>query len=368
MAAAAETQSRLLEGGPLVAAFEEGAELPTQDDPQLALVLIPTDRQPRPRREQRPGRQSRRAGSGRRRRPHDRRHRRRIDGRALGLPLRPAAAARRGRQPGPRGGDRGRLGRLRRRLRAGVGGRQEVLNVNEAHAYASCSNCVAVAVAFQVVLVMDGAQVVVPQNLAVSANYDCYLCITAAIASQLVLSVPGEPGEEELLALGEVWNRILEFAAAITSYSVTEIMEQLESFKAEIVSILGEVPALEPSYSATGSPTPDEDGADPSSTATGGPHVADGGRVRRGPRRPGCRRRPRRRRRGRPPDRPRPSPTEPSSSATPSPTESPTPSPSSSPSESPSESSTGSPTPAPTESTSPMTSTATESPSASVSP
>ena len=70
----------------------------------------------------------------------------------------------------------------------------EVLNVNEAHAYASCSDCVAVAVAFQVVLIMDDAQVVVPQNLAVAANYDCYRCITAAIASQLVLSVQEEPG------------------------------------------------------------------------------------------------------------------------------------------------------------------------------
>ena len=65
----------------------------------------------------------------------------------------------------------------------------EVLNVNEAHAYASCQNCVTVAVAFQVVLIMDDAQVVVPQNLAVAANYECYRCITAAIASQLVLSV-----------------------------------------------------------------------------------------------------------------------------------------------------------------------------------
>ena len=69
----------------------------------------------------------------------------------------------------------------------------EVLNVNEAHAYASCSNCVTVAVAFQVVLIMDDAHVVVPQNLAVAANYDCYRCITAAIASQLVLSVAGRP-------------------------------------------------------------------------------------------------------------------------------------------------------------------------------
>ena len=84
----------------------------------------------------------------------------------------------------------------------------EVLNVNEAHAYASCSDCVAVAVAFQVVLIMDDAQVVVPQNLAVAANYDCYSCITAAIASQLVLSVRRSPGKEDLLALGEVWNRL----------------------------------------------------------------------------------------------------------------------------------------------------------------
>ena len=68
----------------------------------------------------------------------------------------------------------------------------EVLNVNEAHAYASCSDCVAVAVAFQVVLIMDDAQVVVPQNLAVSANYDCYRCITAAIASQLFALRPAE--------------------------------------------------------------------------------------------------------------------------------------------------------------------------------
>ena len=88
----------------------------------------------------------------------------------------------------------GRLRDLRPRLRPGVGHGDEVLNVNEAHAYASCSDCVAVAVAFQVVLIMDDAQVVVPQNLSVSANYDCYRCITAAIASQLVLSVQEEPG------------------------------------------------------------------------------------------------------------------------------------------------------------------------------
>ena len=115
----------------------------------------------------------------------------------------------------------------------------EVLNVNEAHAYASCTDCVAVAVAFQVVLIMDDAQVVVPQNLAVAANYDCHSCITAAVASQLVLSIPGEPGEEQLLQLAGVWTRLLDFARNITAYSLTEITDQLDGFKEEITSGIG---------------------------------------------------------------------------------------------------------------------------------
>ena len=122
----------------------------------------------------------------------------------------------------------------------------EVLNVNEAHAYASCSNCVTVAVAFQVVLIMDDAQVVVPQNLSVAANYECYRCITAAIASQLVLSVEETPGEEQLRALGEVWGRLTEFGKSITTYSLSEISTRLEAFKAEIVAILGDAPPMCP--------------------------------------------------------------------------------------------------------------------------
>ena len=107
----------------------------------------------------------------------------------------------------------------------------EVLNVNEAHAYASCSSCVTVAVAFQVVLIMDDAQVVVPQNLAVAANYECYRCITAAIANQLVLSVQQAPGEEQLLALAEVWGRLTEFGQNITAYTLAEVAEQLDGLQ-----------------------------------------------------------------------------------------------------------------------------------------
>jgi putative peptide zinc metalloprotease protein len=149
----------------------------------------------------------------------------------------------------------------------------EVLNVNEAHAYASCSNCVTVAVAFQVVLIMDDAQVVVPQNLAVAANYQCYRCITAAIANQLVLSVGDTPGQEQLFALGAVWNRLIEFGQSITSYSLAEISTQLEGFKAEIIAILDAAPPVEPS-TAPGSTSPssgDTTGGSSSEPSTSSP-------------------------------------------------------------------------------------------------
>jgi putative peptide zinc metalloprotease protein len=135
----------------------------------------------------------------------------------------------------------------------------EVLNVNEAHAYASCSNCVTVAVAFQVVLIMDDAHLVVPQNLAVAANYQCHHCITAALARQLVLSVDETPGQEHLLALAEVWNRLTEFGASITAFSLSEISTQLEAFQDEIIAILGNAPPAQPASTST----PSQNGAPP---------------------------------------------------------------------------------------------------------
>ncbi|MDQ0896041.1 hypothetical protein [Agromyces ramosus] len=208
--------NRLSSGEPLVAAFEKGAALPTKDDPTLAMVLVPAE------------------GSGHT--PED------TWVFPFDKPLPPAE------------GDNQAIavatddGSVVYDLAFALvwADDDEVLNVNEAHAYASCSDCVAVAVAFQVVLIVDDAQVVVPQNLAVAANYDCYNCITAAIANQLILSVAGEPSDEQLRALGEVWNDLIRFAHGITSYSLTEITQQLETFKAEIVEILGQAPPVQP--------------------------------------------------------------------------------------------------------------------------
>ena len=147
----------------------------------------------------------------------------------------------------------------------------EVLNVNEAHAYASCSNCVTVAVAFQVVLIMSDARVVVPQNLSVAANYDCYRCITAAIASQLVLSVQETPGEDKLLALVEVWDRLTEFGEGITAYSLSQISAQLNTFKEEIIAILLSAPPMSPGATPTPTAAPSSPTASPAEAGSATP-------------------------------------------------------------------------------------------------
>jgi putative peptide zinc metalloprotease protein len=272
-------RTRLASTRPLVAAFQKGRPLPTKEHPTLAMVLVPTDDE---------------AGSATRTRtptptptPSPS-----ASPTATPTPAPSASGGTAGSTDGtwvfpfdkplpPEKGDNQALavnttdGTVTYDLAFALVWAEgdEVLDVNEAHAYASCSNCVAVAVAFQVVLIVDDARVIVPQNLAVAANYDCYECITAAIASQLVLTVDTEPGEEDLRALGEVWNRLIEFGRHITSFTLTQITAQLDAFKAEIVSILAASPAVDSTQATSPVPTPTSSAspsASPSASASPG--------------------------------------------------------------------------------------------------
>lgn len=62
---------------------------------------------------------------------------------------------------------------------------------NTAVAYASCTDCTTVALAFQVVLVYGDADVVVPENRSLALNDQCAECLTYASATQLVIGVDG---------------------------------------------------------------------------------------------------------------------------------------------------------------------------------
>ena len=148
-----------------------------------------------------------------------------------------------------------------------------VVNVNEAYAFASCSDCVTVAVAFQVVVIVGSADVIVPQNLSGALNYDCFRCITASVASQLVVTVDSLPGVEQQIALADLWEEIAAFADTIPTQSLANVIAQLEDYKEQIVTILGVAPLTAPlstsvpSESPTPSATPTPD-ATPSSSPT----------------------------------------------------------------------------------------------------
>lgn len=163
-----------------------------------------------------------------------------------------------------------------------------VLNTNEAYALASCTGCQTVAVAFQVVLVLGEANVVVPQNLSAAVNYACVQCVTYALAAQLVLTVSGPLGADTTARLAQLWKELEAFGRSIKDLPLSELQARLTEFETQIVAIVRSDPAFLPAASvptstatttapasgsgATASPTstdtPDGPGPQPSASAT----------------------------------------------------------------------------------------------------
>jgi putative peptide zinc metalloprotease protein len=114
----------------------------------------------------------------------------------------------------------------------------DVLNTNEAYAFASCDGCAAVAIAFQVVLVLGDVDVVVPQNLAGSVTYACISCVTYALASQLVVTLPGELSQAAMDELAQLWDEISVFGSNIQDVPLSDLQAELERFKSRIVDII----------------------------------------------------------------------------------------------------------------------------------
>ena len=210
-------RERLSGDEPLVARFQKGTELPTKDDPVLGMVLVPvddtkidgpptptTDGSPTPAAERDPG--ARHSGPGR---PAAQ------DPATETSPDEPWVFPFDQPLP-PEEGDNQALAvnttddtvTYDVAFALVWADDNEVLNVNEAHAYASCSDCVAVAVAFQVVLIMDDARSSSRRTSRSPRTTTATSASPPPSHSQLVLSVQDEPGEEELHALADVWGRL----------------------------------------------------------------------------------------------------------------------------------------------------------------
>lgn len=142
----------------------------------------------------------------------------------------------------------------------------EAMNVNEAHAYASCNSCGAVAVAYQVVIVLDtdptDDNVSAPQNLAGALNYDCVNCMTYALAQQLFITIDEPLTEQQKWELRKIWLEMKLYERQIESGTVEpdEIEAKLDEFNERILEVVEPnlAPGLTPTSTAptTAAPSP----------------------------------------------------------------------------------------------------------------
>lgn len=120
----------------------------------------------------------------------------------------------------------------------------DAMNVNEAQAYASCTSCTAVAVAYQVVFVIDSDDaddnVVAPQNLAGALNYECANCLTYALARQLFVTLDEPLSDGAMRELDAVWSNMATFEKEIESGRLDreEIEARLDAYTEQIVAIV----------------------------------------------------------------------------------------------------------------------------------
>ncbi|GII25732.1 hypothetical protein [Planosporangium mesophilum] len=142
------------------------------------------------------------------------------------------------------------------------------LNRNEAYALASCRDCTTVAVAFQVVLVVGQADVVVPQNISAAVNYSCISCVTFALAQQLVVTIPHALSPDAMARLNALWAQIQAFADTIENVPLAQIQAELQKFQSAILAIVTADLGLSPSGSAGPSATASPGSPNPSGTAS----------------------------------------------------------------------------------------------------
>ena len=158
--------------------------------------------------------------------------------------------------------------------------RDTVLNGNEAYAFASCTHCAAIAVSFQVVLIIGDARVIAPTNVSEAVAYNCISCLTAAIAIQLDISLSAAPQGSTVAQLTALWKEVSAFGRHISSYSLAEIEAQLKRYEQQIEQTLQPLaPSTMPvptaqSPASTATSSPSSTGSSPaasSTAATGAP-------------------------------------------------------------------------------------------------
>jgi putative peptide zinc metalloprotease protein len=112
-------------------------------------------------------------------------------------------------------------------------------NSNAAAAWASCVDCEAIAVAFQIVLIFSDPDVVTPTNLALAVNWECTACLAFASAFQWVLTTEGPVHftAEGNRLLSEVRRRLHELRK-MEELTLEQLVAELQALAAIIRNVL----------------------------------------------------------------------------------------------------------------------------------
>jgi putative peptide zinc metalloprotease protein len=151
---------------------------------------------------------------------------------------------------------------------------------NGAVAYASCNDCAAVAIAFEIVLVEGSPSTVTPTNVAIAINENCDTCVAVAEAYQFVLGTGG------LVHFDNDGNKILAdirkelHSLKKEDLTIDQLQAELDSIAARIADVLANhlvpVPGKktgqqETTTATTESTTPTTPTPTPTPTTTTGP-------------------------------------------------------------------------------------------------
>jgi putative peptide zinc metalloprotease protein len=111
-------------------------------------------------------------------------------------------------------------------------------DTNGAVAYASCTDCAAVAIAFEIVLVEGNPSTVTPTNVAIAFNENCDTCVAVAEAYQFVLGTGG------LVHFDSEGNQILAdirkelHSLKKQDLTIEQLQAELDSISARIADVL----------------------------------------------------------------------------------------------------------------------------------
>ena len=117
-------------------------------------------------------------------------------------------------------------------------GEARVDHRNRSYALASCVDCTTVAAAYQLVVASGTSRTVIPENAAISVNYECTTCVTHSIAVQTVVTTKTTPPADVRAQVEARYRAAQALEPQVGTLGAGEIRSRLHAIEAEILRLL----------------------------------------------------------------------------------------------------------------------------------